>query len=66
MANNINWGKVYCEMLTNNSWGADIRWSTNAVNDLSAPLCWDAFKLTADLTIYTADTKLLTADQTQL
>jgi len=53
-------------MLTNNSWGADVRWSTNAVNDLSAPLCWDAFKLTADLTIYTADTTQLTADRTQL
>jgi hypothetical protein len=66
MANNINWGKVYCEMLTNEGWGQDADYSANAVNDLSAPTCWDAFRLTADTTLYRADTTFLTADQTQI
>jgi hypothetical protein len=66
MANNINWGKVYCDMATNDSWGADTYWSTNAVPDISAPECWDTFRLTADTTLFTADTNTLTADRTQL
>jgi hypothetical protein len=68
MANNINWGKVYCEMLTDESWGQDYGWSANAVNDLSAPTCWGGgfLPLTADTTLYRADTNLLTADQTQI
>jgi len=53
-------------MATNDSWGADTYWSTNAVPDISAPTCWDTFRLTADSTLFTADTTTLTADRTQL
>ena len=68
MANNINWGKVYCEMLTNEGWGQDAAYSANAVNDLSAPTCWGGVFLpfTSDTTLYRADTTILTADQTQI
>ena len=66
MANNINWGKVYCDMATNDSWGADTYWSTNAVPDISAPTCWDTFALTADTDKFYAANKILTADRTQL
>lgn len=60
MANDINWGKIYCEMTTNEGWGQSIQWSANAVNDISAPLCWEPVRadntyLTADSTLYTAD-----------
>ena len=61
MANSISWGKVYCHMVTNESWGVDIIWSANAVNHLSAPPCW---RITADNAHYTADTTILTADLT--
>jgi len=67
MANNINWGKVYCEMETNSSWGADEDWSTNYIPDFSAPTCWtlvDAF--TVDTTAYRTDTTLYTTDRTQI
>ena len=66
MANNINWGKIYCEMLTNNAFG-DSYWSVNAINDKSAPSCWGGgfLPLTADTTLFTADNNTLTADQTQ-
>ena len=66
MANNINWGKIYCDMATNDSWGADTYWSTNAINDIASPTCWDTFRLTADSTLFTADSTTLTADRTQL
>tara|TARA_R110000796_G_scaffold85414_1_gene185363 strand:+ start:2280 stop:2483 length:204 start_codon:yes stop_codon:yes gene_type:complete len=67
MANNINWGEVYCDILTNNAFG-DSDWSANAINDISAPTCWagGVLPFTADTTLYTADTTLYTADQTQL
>jgi hypothetical protein len=60
MANNINWGKVYCEMTDNDAWGVAIQWSTNAINDLSAPLCWEPKR--ADSTLYTADSTIIFAD----
>ena len=71
MANNINWGKVYCEMITNVSFGSDTAYSTNAILDISAPSCWATFPLTADLTQisgipFLADTTLYKADATQL
>jgi len=67
MANTINWGKIYCSTLTNGAFG-DYGWSANAINDISAPTCWGTgfLPLTADTTIYTADSNLITADQTQI
>ena len=49
MANSINWGSVYCQMITDESFGADTAYSTNNIPDLSAPTCWGTFALTADL-----------------
>lgn len=74
MANLINWGKIYCEMIDNSAWGQNEQWSTFAVNDISAPTCWGLVPVTpftADLISYfggnlTADTTQFTADKTQL
>ena len=74
MANQINWGKIYCEMIDNSAWGQDEQWSTYAINDISAPTCWGLVPVTpftADLISYfggnlTADTTQFTADKTQL
>jgi len=71
MANTINWGKVYCEMITNDGWGADTAWSTRAVYDPAAPSCWLTFALTVDLTNIsgtplTTDTTTYRTDQTQI
>jgi len=71
MANNLNWGKIYCEMITNGGFGTDTAYTTNAIFDSSGPACWATFPLTADLTqisgvAFTADTTLYRADQTQL
>ena len=74
MANSINWGKVYCDMITNKAWGQDTQWSTFSVNDLSAPACWSGDNpvtpFSADLISYfggnlTADTIDFKADKTQ-
>jgi hypothetical protein len=62
MANTVNWGKVYCNMVTNNSWGVDIAYTTNAINDLSTPTCWTTFTISADSTEFSADTTTITAD----
>jgi len=69
MANSINWGKIYCSMDTNKSWG-DKAFTTEFIPDFSAPTCWDVFELTADLTeisgtAFTADTIDYRADATQ-
>ena len=66
MANQINWGKTYCEIEENSAWGVDTLWSTRFVPDVSAPTCWTTFALTADSTSFRADTILYTADTTQL
>ncbi len=68
MANLINWGKTYCYILTNEAFGVDYEYSANAINDLSAPECWDGglLPLTADSTAYSSDTNILTADMTQI
>ena len=74
MANLINWGKIYCEMIDDSAWGQDEQWSTYAINDISAPTCWGLVPVTpftADLISYfggnlTADTTQFTADKTQL
>lgn len=74
MANQINWGKIYCEMIDNSAWGQDEQWSTYAINDISAPTCWGLVPVTpftADMISYfggnlTADTTQFTADKTQL
>ena len=66
MANNINWGSVYCEMEQDSSFGADTLWSTNAINDIASPTCWVTFKISTDSTTYTTDTTYLTTDRTQL
>jgi hypothetical protein len=68
MANNINWGKIYCDMLTNEGWGADADFTVGtSIPDFSAPTCWtlvDAF--TVDTTAYRTDTTSVTTDQTQI
>ena len=70
MANSINWGKVYCDMETNSSWGADKAYTTESIPDFSAPTCWSggavAVGFTADTTSYKADTILYKADATQI
>ena len=66
MANNINWGKIYCDMEQDNSFGADTLWSTNAINDIASATCWITFALRADSTLFQAANKLITADRTQL
>ena len=66
MANNIDWGSVYCEMEQDGSFGADTLWSTNAINDIASPTCWVTFELRADSTLFTSDSTTLTADRTQL
>jgi hypothetical protein len=66
MANNINWGKIYCEMVTNSSWGEDSDYTTEFIPDFSAPTCWtlvDAF--TVDTTTYRTDSTQYTTDQTK-
>lgn len=62
MANTVDWGKVYCNMVTNNSWGVDLGFTTNAVNDDSTPACWTVFTISADSTDFTSDSTSLTAD----
>ena len=66
MANNIDWGSVYCEMEQDGSFGSDTLWSTNAINDIASPTCWVTFALRADSTLFTAGSTTLTADRTQL
>ena len=66
MANNINWGSIYCEMEQDSAFGADTLWSTNAINDIASPACWLTFKITTDTSYFTTDTSQLTTDRTQL
>ena len=70
MANNINWGKICCEMITNSGFGSDPAYSTESIPDISAPSCWGTFELTADLTeisgtAFRASTTLYRASATQ-
>ena len=67
MANNINWGENYCDILSNDAFG-DYAWSANAINDVSAPTCWAGGLLpfTVDTTFYKTDTTLYTTDRTQI
>lgn len=68
MANSIDWGKVYCSMFDNSAWGDDPSYTTVAISDVSAPVCWGATGLvppfSADLTTVLADSTLFTADAT--
>jgi hypothetical protein len=71
MANNINWGAIYCNMITDSGFGLDTAYSTMAIPDISAPACWVTFRLTADLTQisgtpFLADTTDYKADVTQI
>jgi len=74
MANSIDWGKTYCKIYDNSGWGEDTDWSTFAVSDISAPLCWGVVPVTpftADLISYfggniTVDNATFKADKTQL
>lgn len=74
MANTINWGKIYCDMETNDGWGLDEQYTTYFIPDFSAPECWGLVPVTpftADMVSYfggvlTADTTQFTADKTQL
>ena len=70
MANNINWGAIYCNMITDEGFGSDTAFSTNFIPDISAPSCWDTFELRTDLTnisgtAFRADTINYRADATQ-
>jgi hypothetical protein len=73
MANQINWGKIYCDMQTNESFG-DEQWATFAIPDISAPECWSLIPVTpftTDMISYfggnlTCDTIEFKADITQL
>ena len=62
MANNINWGKIYC---TTNF--GDTPNTTDAIPSFSAPTCWaeDVLEFSADNTAILASTTLYTADATQ-
>tara|TARA_R110002012_G_scaffold321773_1_gene551298 strand:+ start:17667 stop:17882 length:216 start_codon:yes stop_codon:yes gene_type:complete len=71
MANNINWGKVYCAMITYGSFGVDLPYTTRDISDISAPACWNTFQITADRTTisgaaFKADTTNYKADVTQI
>ena len=71
MANTINWGTIYCQMITDSGFGSDTAYSTMSIPDISAPACWGTFRLTADLTQisgtpFLADTTLYKADATQI
>lgn len=61
MANTIDWGKIYCS-----TWFGDISETTDAIPSNSAPACWaGSLILSADDTLYFADTTLFTADATE-
>ena len=74
MANQINWGKIYCDMETNSAFGADEQYTTFFIPDTSAPTCWGLVPVTpftADMVSYfggniTVDTTQFKADKTQL
>jgi len=74
MANTIDWGKIYCDMETNDGFGLDEQYTTFFIPDFSAPTCWGTVPvtpLTADMVSYfggslTADTIDFRADATQL
>jgi len=67
MANNINWGKIYCEMVTNSGFGSDTDYTTEFIPDFSAPTCWTLVPaFTVDTTLYKADTTQYKADATQI
>lgn len=76
MGNTIQWGKIYCDMLTNQSWGVDEQYTTFAILDPAAPECWSVSTdpttpFTADLISYfggvlKADNTEFKADKTQL
>ena len=66
MANTINWGKVYCEMETNGSWGADQDYTTFFIPEVSSPSCFVTAGLRADTNLYKADSSTIKADATQI
>ena len=62
MANNINWGKVYCSTEFGDTFN-----TTYDIPQFSAPECWvGVLGFSADNTNILADTTLYTADATQL
>jgi hypothetical protein len=63
MANNINWGKIYCDMTDNLTWGLKSYTTFYSVPDYSAPTCYGD-TLAADTNLYKADTTTFTADAT--
>ena len=69
MANNIDWGKVYCEMITNKGFGLGDDYTVGlSIHDPSAPACWASSGLipafSVDTTTVKADSTLFTADAT--
>lgn len=60
MANNINWGKIYCTT----NWGDTVT-TTTAIPDFSAPACWASLLgISTDDTNIRVDSNLFTADTT--
>jgi hypothetical protein len=71
MANSIDWGKIYCEMITNKGFGLDDDYTVGlSIHDGSAPVCWadsglipaftvDRNTVTADSTLYKADATII-------
>ena len=69
MANSIDWGKVYCDMVTNKGFGLDATYTVGlSIHDASAPVCWGGTGLvppfSVDLTTVTVDSTLFTSDAT--
>lgn len=67
MANKINWGEVYTEILNNKGFGL-YKWSVNNIPDFSAPLSWlgGFLELLASTFLYSADNNKLTGDLTKI
>ena len=63
MANNINWGRIYCST----EWG-DVFNTTDSIPQLSADFCWteDVLRFSVDDTNIRVDNTNIRADATQL
>lgn len=69
MANSIDWGKIYCEMITNKGFGLDDDYTVGlSIHDGSAPVCWADSGLIPALSVDTntikVDSTLFNADAT--
>jgi len=56
MANQINWGKIYCDMETNDGWGLDEQYTLVPVTPFTADMIsYFGGNLTADNAVFKAD-----------